>query len=484
MCSVPSMCSRRSRTAPAASPLPQQHRPAAGAGRWSGSGPRSGGRSARSGRSSAPGPRSSRSTSRGDPAASARPMWKRMSERRYSSKSSAVAPSAPPAPRGARAARRWPARRRAGPRRSRSRPGSRGPPRPPRRASSPGPPASGGCSATKVPPARPRRETRWPLWVSVVSAWRRVEREIAQFARQLALRRQPAARAPAGRAGSRCRAARPSPRRWSAAAPARTPPPGRFPLRPAHLLLAALTAQTVASTPFRWEFPALSADNSHRKLGARRGRRAPAPRRSRCCRARRPGRGGGGGRAARRRRRGAGPAARRSRRRRPRRPGRRRAPSIRSQCSSAWARDSSTYQPQGIATTTSGSRPGQLPPADLGRLQPRRPGDVLAAGDRDHLRDPVAADEGRVEPLERDHPRRGRAVDGGAHGRQPALELAAQLVRLRLRSRSPRRAGSRPRASRRGCSGPAGGRGVGSAAARRPRARPRRRRRRRRRPPG
>ncbi len=107
-------------------------------------------------------------------------------------------------------------------------------------------------------------------------------------------------------------------------------------------------------------------------------------------------------------------------------------------------------------STTSGLRPGELAPGDLGRLQPRRPGDVLAAGDRDHLGDPVAADEGRVEPLERDHPRRARSRDGGADRRQPSLQLAAQLVRLVRDLRSPRRAGPRPRASRRACSGPAG----------------------------
>src|SRR5688500_2805102 len=43
---------------------------------------------------------------------------------------------------------------------------------------SPAASASGGCSATKVPPLRPLTETRCPLWTSVVSAWRRVEREI------------------------------------------------------------------------------------------------------------------------------------------------------------------------------------------------------------------------------------------------------------------------------------------------------------------
>ncbi len=37
---------------------------------------------------------------------------------------------------------------------------------------------SGGRSATKVPPVRPRCETRCPLWTSAVSACRRVEREI------------------------------------------------------------------------------------------------------------------------------------------------------------------------------------------------------------------------------------------------------------------------------------------------------------------
>ena len=99
------------------------------------------------------------------------------------------------------------------------------------------------------------------------------------------------------------------------------------------------------------------------------------------CRAGRPGRGGAGGRAARRRRPGVGPGARRSRRRRPQRPVARRAPRC-APGAPAPAPGPLDVQPQGIATTTSGSRPGELAPADLGRLLPRRPGDVHAAGDR------------------------------------------------------------------------------------------------------
>ena len=157
---------------------------------------------------------------------------------------------------------------------------------------------------------------------------------------------------------------------------------------------------------------------------------------------------------------------------------------IRSQCSIACARASSTYQPQGIAITTSGLSPESAPHCDLGRLQARRAGDVLAAGDRDHLRDPVAADVGGVEPLQRDHPGQARPRDGSAHA-WPAGPPARRAARgPPPRARSPRRGGSRPRASRPACSGPAGRPGAGSAVGPPPRARPRRRRRRRRRPPG
>ncbi len=102
------------------------------------------------------------------------------------------------------------------------------------------------------------------------------------------------------------------------------------------------------------------------------------------------------------------------------------------QCSSACVRAPSTYQPQGIAITTSGLRPESFAPGDLGGLQPRRAGDVLASRDRDHLRNPVPPHVGRVEPLQRDHARQGRPRDGGADRRQPALQFPSQLVRLVL----------------------------------------------------
>ena len=157
---------------------------------------------------------------------------------------------------------------------------------------------------------------------------------------------------------------------------------------------------------------------------------ARAARRSRCCPAGRPGRGAAGGRAARRRRPGAGPGAEKveaasTAKTRP-------APSasIRSQCSSACARASSTYQPHGIAITTSGLRPDSSPQPTSGGLQAGRPGDVLAARDRDHLGDPVAADVGRVEPLQRDH--RGGARDGAD------VPAALQLPRARAPGRTGR----------------------------------------------
>ncbi len=77
----------------------------------------------------------------------------------------------------------------------------------------------------------------------------------------------------------------------------------------------------------------------------------------------------------------------------------------------------------------------ELAPDHLGRVQPGVAGDVLAPGDRDHLGDPEAGDAGRVEALERDHPRRRRAGEGGADRRQAPLEFAAQLVGVRLHAR-------------------------------------------------
>ncbi len=77
-----------------------------------------------------------------------------------------------------------------------------------------------------------------------------------------------------------------------------------------------------------------------------------------------------------------------------------------------------------------GAEPGQRSPADLGRLQPGWAGDVLAAGDRDHLRHPEAGDAGWVEPLQGDHPRLGRGGDGRPHGGDPSLQLSPQLVGL------------------------------------------------------
>ena len=98
-----------------------------------------------------------------------------------------------------------------------------------------------------------------------------------------------------------------------------------------------------------------------------------APRRSRCCPGGRPGRGGAGGRAARPRRPAAGPAARRSRRRRPRRRGRRRARRSAPSARAPGRATSSTYQPHGIAITTSGSRPESSPQLTSGDFSPGGP---------------------------------------------------------------------------------------------------------------
>ena len=60
----------------------------------------------------------------------------------------------------------------------------------------------------------------------------------------------------------------------------------------------------------------------------------------------------------------------------------------------------------------------------------RGPGDVLAARDRDHLRHPEARRRGS-DRSRSSATTRGRWLrDGRAHGRQPPLEFAAQLVRL------------------------------------------------------
>ncbi len=75
-----------------------------------------------------------------------------------------------------------------------------------------------------------------------------------------------------------------------------------------------------------------------------------------------------------------------------------------------------------------GAEAFQLAPADGRRVETGVAGDVLAAGDRDHLRDPEAADAGRVEPLQGDHPRRTDPRNGGADRRQAPLELAPQFV--------------------------------------------------------
>ena len=145
----------------------------------------------------------------------------------------------------------------------------------------------------------------------------------------------------------------------------------------------------------------------------------------------------------------------------------------RSQCSSACARAPLDVPAAGHRDDDVGAeRRTSAPHSTSGRLQARRPGDVLAAGDRDHLRHPVAADVGRVEPLERDHPRARLApTDGAADRRQPALELAAQLVRRGL---DPGRLAEPDHVLEHlaeACSGPAGGPAGWLGQPRRPRRR-------------
>ena len=164
---------------------------------------------------------------------------------------------------------------------------------------------------------------------------------------------------------------------------------------------------------------------------------------------------------------------------------RRRAPRPARQClSTSWTGPRAQSQPHGIATTTSG--PGGASSSQLGgaRLLRPRPERVRAAGDLDHLRHPVAADERRVEPLQREHARPRRAGDRLADGVEARSSSA----------RSPAAASGTPAASpRRVDVGEhllevrgveRDHRGVARAGGPRPRRRRRRRPRRPRRPPG
>ena len=101
-----------------------------------------------------------------------------------------------------------------------------------------------------------------------------------------------------------------------------------------------------------------------------------------------------------------------------------------------------------------GRRGHRLPGDDL-RLLARLPEDVLAPGAGDHLRDPVAAGEDRIEPLERRDPRAGRPGHGLVDRRQPGAELGEQPARRAGARPRPRRAGRGPRAPRRGSRGQA-----------------------------
>ena len=92
---------------------------------------------------------------------------------------------------------------------------------------------------------------------------------------------------------------------------------------------------------------------------------------------------------------------------------------------------SSTYRPQGIATTTSARGPGELLPARGAGVDPRLAGHAGAPGDVDHLGHPVTADVGRVEPLEGKDPR-------GAPPRCTASRSRPSRASRRARSSTPR----------------------------------------------
>ena len=89
---------------------------------------------------------------------------------------------------------------------------------------------------------------------------------------------------------------------------------------------------------------------------------------------------------------------------------------------------SAAYSPQGITTTTSGRAAATSSQRTVARRSPRPvPSGVDAAGELDHLRHPVAAGEGRVEPLERDAPAPASApATASRTASSRALELGPQ----------------------------------------------------------
>ena len=119
-----------------------------------------------------------------------------------------------------------------------------------------------------------------------------------------------------------------------------------------------------------------------------------------------------------------------------------------------------------MTTTTSGRAARDLVPAELARALAGRGERVDAAGGRDHLRHPVAAAVGRVEPLERGDPGAARRPAVAARTASiRALEVAPQPASRRRARRPPRRASRRRRAPRRASTGRARGPRAGSAAA-------------------
>ena len=111
----------------------------------------------------------------------------------------------------------------------------------------------------------------------------------------------------------------------------------------------------------------------------------------------------------------------RSARRRPRRP-RRRVPRPPRRASPRSSRTASPRSPRGPARSTSSQ-------SAVRDFSPATPSDVHAARDLDHLGNPVAADEGRVEPLERQDARPRRARDR-ARG-PPSSRRSSSSLQLR-----------------------------------------------------
>ena len=78
--------------------------------------------------------------------------------------------------------------------------------------------------------------------------------------------------------------------------------------------------------------------------------------------------------------------------------------------------------------TISGAIASHLRPLGGARLLARLAERVLAAGQLDHLRDPVPADVDRVQPLERSHARARRVLDRALDRLEAVAELRHELL--------------------------------------------------------